>query len=63
MDELLNTLAMPRTLKEAGVDEQEFVAALPELAMTAFLDLSNRTNPRMPMLNGFTDLLQKGFYG
>jgi acetaldehyde dehydrogenase / alcohol dehydrogenase len=63
VDRLLDTLAMPRTLKDSGVDEREFVAALPELAMTAFLDLSNRTNPRMPMLDELTDLLRKGFYG
>jgi len=31
--------------------------------MTAFSDLSNRTNPRMPLLAELTELLQKGFYG
>ena len=34
--------------------------ALPELAMTAFQDLSNRTNPRMPLLSEITDLLRLG---
>ncbi len=36
--------------REYGVSEDEFLAALPELAMTAFEDLSNRTNPRMPLV-------------
>jgi acetaldehyde dehydrogenase/alcohol dehydrogenase len=63
VDELLVTVRMPRTLQAAGVAEADFVAALPELAMTAFSDLSNRTNPRMPLLAELTELLQKGFYG
>lgn len=51
VDDLLNRLDMPRSLREHGVDEQEFLAALPALAMTAFEDLSNRTNPRMPLVS------------
>ena len=35
--------------------EDEFLGALPELAMTAFHDLSNRTNPRMPLVGELTD--------
>ncbi len=60
---LLDVLGMPRTLRDAGVDEQEFLAALPELAMTAFEDLSNRTNPRMPLVAELTELLRLGYYG
>ena len=63
VDTLLEAVQMPRTLKDAGVDEQEFLSALPDLAVTAFLDLSNRTNPRMPLVAELTDLLKKGFYG
>lgn len=54
---------MPRTLKEIGIAEDEFLAALPELAMTAFQDLSNRTNPRMPLISEITTLLRLGYYG
>jgi acetaldehyde dehydrogenase/alcohol dehydrogenase len=31
--------------------------------MTAFEDLSNRTNPRMPLVSEITDLLKQGYYG
>jgi acetaldehyde dehydrogenase/alcohol dehydrogenase len=41
----------------------EFLEALPELAMNAFQDLSNRTNPRMPLVSEITDLLKLGYYG
>lgn len=63
VEELLDRLDMPRSLKEYGVSEEEFLAALPELAMTAFEDLSNRTNPRMPLVGEITTLLRLGYYG
>ena len=63
MDELLDELDMPRSLRELGVSEDEFTTALPELAMTAFEDLSNRTNPRMPLVSEITELLKLGYYG
>jgi len=31
--------------------------------MAAFHDLSNRTNPRMPLLDELTGLLRLGYYG
>lgn len=63
VEELLSQVQMPRSLKMAGVDEDEFLAALPALAMTAFEDLSNRTNPRMPLVSEITELLRRGYYG
>ena len=54
---------MPRSLRDAGVSEADFDEALPELAMTAFQDLSNRTNPRMPLVSEITGLLTAGFHG
>jgi acetaldehyde dehydrogenase/alcohol dehydrogenase len=63
VEQLLDRLHMPRTLKDAGVPEDAFVAALPELAMHAYMDLSNRTNPRMPLVSEITDLLRAGYYG
>ena len=58
VDELLTSLRMPRTLREAGVSEERFEAALPELARAAFTDPSLRTNPRMPLLSEITALLR-----
>ncbi|WP_219635762.1 hypothetical protein [Nocardioides ungokensis] len=46
-----------------GIAEDEFEAALPALAMTAFSDLSNRTNPRMPLISELTELLRLGYAG
>jgi Alcohol dehydrogenase, class IV len=63
VENLLDTLGMPRTLRAAGVEEKAFVDALPELAMAVFQDLSNRTNPRMPLVAELTTLLRQGYYG
>jgi len=63
VEELLDRLEMPRTLAGLGIDEDEFLAALPSLTMAAFRDLSNRTNPRMPLLDELTALLRLGYYG
>ena len=32
-------------------------------ALAAVEDLSNRTNPRMPMISEITELLKAGYYG
>ncbi|TGD89241.1 bifunctional acetaldehyde-CoA/alcohol dehydrogenase [Mycolicibacterium sp. CH28] len=63
VDELLDKLDMPRSLREFGVSEEAFTDALPALAMTAFEDLSNRTNPRMPLVSEISELLKLGYYG
>jgi acetaldehyde dehydrogenase/alcohol dehydrogenase len=63
VEELLDRIGMPRSLRELGVAPEEFEEALPDLAMTAFGDLSNRTNPRMPLLSEITDLLRRGYEG
>ena len=63
VDDVLRAVDMPRTLAEVGVDEAEFEAALPDLAFTAFQDLDNRTNPRMPLLAEITELLRRGYHG
>ncbi|WP_055404801.1 MULTISPECIES: bifunctional acetaldehyde-CoA/alcohol dehydrogenase [unclassified Mycobacterium] len=63
VDDLLSRLNMPRSLRDCGVEEEQFLTALPALAMTAFEDLSNRTNPRMPLVSEITALLRAGFYG
>ena len=63
VDALLERTGMPRSLSELGVPRKEFEDRLPALALTAFEDLSNRTNPRMPMLAELTELLRRGYEG
>jgi acetaldehyde dehydrogenase/alcohol dehydrogenase len=63
VDTLIGEVGLPRTLKEAGVEEADFLAALPELVADAFVDMSARTNPRMPMVDELEALLRKAYYG
>ena len=59
VDELLDTVAIPRSLADAGAPEAEFESALPELAEAAFMDAI----PRMPMVAELIDLLRAEFAG
>ncbi len=63
VDELLETVGMPKSLAELGIAREEFDAALPDLARAAFTDPSMRTNPRIPLLGELVDLLQAGYEG
>jgi acetaldehyde dehydrogenase/alcohol dehydrogenase len=63
VDELLDAVEMPRSLKEMGIDEAEYEAALPDLAKAAFADPSLRTNPRIPLIGELLDLLRAGYAG
>ncbi len=63
VDELLRTLGMPRSIAEAGVSEEEFRAAVPDLARAAYADASLRTNPRMPLLSEIVGLLEAAWTG
>ena len=61
VDRLIEQVGLPRTLKEAGVDEAEFEAALPDLVAAAFGDVCTRTNPRMPMVAEIEALLRAAY--
>ena len=63
VDELLDTVGIPRSLAAAGVSKQAFDAALPDLVRLAFEDPSMRTNPRMPLMREIMELLQAAWRG
>jgi len=63
VDDLLDTVDMPRSLAEVGVSRTAFEEALPDLARAAFTDASIRTNPRIPLLAELVELLEAGYAG
>jgi acetaldehyde dehydrogenase/alcohol dehydrogenase len=63
VDKLIADVGLPRTLRDAGVEEAAFLAALPDLVADAFVDMSARTNPRMPLMSELEELLRKAYYG
>jgi acetaldehyde dehydrogenase / alcohol dehydrogenase len=63
-EQLLDRLAMPRSIAELGISKEEFERAVPDLAKIAFDDPSWRpTNPRMPLLSELADLLWSAYHG
>jgi alcohol dehydrogenase class IV len=60
---LLDEVGTPRSLAAAGIGEAELEAAVPQLAESAFMDPSLRTNPRMPLVAELVDLLRAGWAG
>jgi len=61
--ELLDRLAIPRSIAEMGISKEEFERAVPDLAKIAFDDPSWRTNPRMPLVSELEDLFRSAYRG
>ncbi len=56
-------LEMPASIKDAGVDEAEFVDRLDAVAVDAFDDQCTGANPRYPLISEFRAILLDSFYG
>ncbi|MBT1445525.1 bifunctional acetaldehyde-CoA/alcohol dehydrogenase [Shewanella sp. JM162201] len=63
IDELKQTLGIPSSIKEAGVNEADFMAKLDELAEDAFDDQCTGANPRYPLIKELKELLLASFHG
>ncbi|WP_030270355.1 bifunctional acetaldehyde-CoA/alcohol dehydrogenase [Streptomyces sp. NRRL B-24484] len=63
VEELRDRVGIPRSFKEAGVDEAAFLAALPRQAMNAYEDQCAPANPRLPMLADMQQLMTQAYYG
>ena len=61
--ELSEKLGIPKTLKDAGVDEQEFLSKVDYLADKAFEDQCTTANPRMPLVSELKQILLDSYYG
>ena len=60
----LNTyLDMPKSLQEAGIEEQEFLAKVDLLADRAFEDQCTTANPRVPLVSELKQILLDSYYG
>jgi acetaldehyde dehydrogenase/alcohol dehydrogenase len=61
--ELCAQLDIPKSIKEAGVDEKRFFENLDALAEEAFDDQCTGTNPRYPLISEIKQLYTNAFYG
>ncbi len=63
IQELNKDLGIPKTLKEAGIDEQEFLSKVDKLSEMAFEDQCTTANPRLPLVKEIKDLMLEAYYG
>jgi acetaldehyde dehydrogenase/alcohol dehydrogenase len=61
--DLSDKLEIPRSIKEAGVDEKKFLANLDRLSEEAFDDQCTGTNPRYPLISEIKQLYTNAYYG
>jgi acetaldehyde dehydrogenase / alcohol dehydrogenase len=61
--QLLDQLAMPRSIADLGISKEEFERAIPDLVQIAFDDPSGRSNPRMPLLGELVELFWSAYEG
>jgi acetaldehyde dehydrogenase/alcohol dehydrogenase len=62
-EQLLDQLAIPRSIAELGISKEEFERAMPELSKNAFDDPSWRSNPRMPLVSELVELFWCAYRG
>ena len=63
IQELNEHLNIPKSFKEAGIDEQEFLAKVDMLADRAFEDQCTTANPRLPLVSELKEILLDSYYG
>ena len=60
MNEHMN---IPKSFKEAGIEEQDFLAKVDMLADRAFEDQCTTANPRVPLVSEIKQILLDSYYG
>ena len=60
---LNESLNIPKSFKEAGIDEKEFLAKIDILADRAFEDQCTTANPRVPLVSEIKQILLDSYYG
>ncbi|VWL85580.1 bifunctional acetaldehyde-CoA/alcohol dehydrogenase [Oceanivirga miroungae] len=63
VEELKARIGVPKTIREAGVKEEDFLAAVDEMALEAFDDQCTPANPRYPLISELKEIYLKCYYG
>ncbi|QZA79821.1 bifunctional acetaldehyde-CoA/alcohol dehydrogenase [Deefgea piscis] len=63
VDELKQVLNIPMSIKDAGVNEADFMARVDRIAEEAFDDQCTGANPRFPLISELKQLLIDSFHG
>jgi len=60
---LMETLNVPTSIKDCGIDEKEFFSKIDVLAEHAFEDQCTTANPRYPLITDLVEIYRKAYYG
>lgn len=60
---LMSDLNMPKSIRECGVSENEFMQSLPKLSEKAFEDQCTTANPRYPLVSEIEEIYKKAYFG
>lgn len=63
IDELKAKVGIPKTIKDAGVNEAKFLETLDQMVEQAFDDQCTGANPRYPLMSEIKEMYMKTFYG
>ena len=63
IQELNEQLNIPKSFKDAGIDEKEFLTKVDLLADRAFEDQCTTANPRLPLVEELKQILLDSYYG
>ncbi len=61
--EMNEHMGIPKSFKDAGIDEQEFLSKVDMLADRAFEDQCTTANPRVPLVTELKQILLDSYYG
>ena len=61
--ELNEHMNIPKSFKEAGIEEQEFLSKVDMLAERSFEDQCTTANPRVPLVSELKQILLDSYYG
>ncbi len=61
--ELNEKLEIPKSFQELGIEEQDFLANVDEIADRAFEDQCTTANPRLPLVTELKQILLDAYYG
>ena len=63
LDELKRRVGIKPTIKDYGIDEQDFLARLDDMVEQAFDDQCTGANPRYPLMEELKQMYLKAYYG
>ena len=63
LDELKAKVGIKKTIREYGIDEQDFLARLDEMTEQAFADQCTGANPRYPLMSEIKQMYLNAYYG